>query len=68
MMESSGMQPQNRISITQQRWLSQTHHCSKGALQLPTSLTHQDFLLELAHSMPRRLRMVIEANGETIPY
>jgi transposase len=28
----------------------------------------KDFLLELAHSMPRRLQMVIDLNGETIPY
>jgi transposase len=28
----------------------------------------EEFLLDLAHSIPRRLRMVIEANGETIQY
>lgn len=40
----------------------------RGKIQEAWDAIPEDFLLELAHSMPRRLQMVIDANGESIPY
>lgn len=40
----------------------------RGVIQSVWEAVPEDFLLELAHSMPRRLRMVIERGGEGIPY